>query len=466
MTKLSPRLEAMIGDDPANDGWPDVVTRARGSLCEGVKLDDFVAYMPQHAYIFIPTREMWPAGSINERIPPVAVLDANGNPITKDGKKVRIAASKWLDRHKPVEQATWSPGEPMFIRDRLISDGGWFPRDGVTTFNLYRPPTIETGDAAKADLWKDHIRRVYPDEMNHIVRWLAHRVQKPNEKINHALVLGGSQGIGKDTLLEPVKHAVGPWNFTEVSPQQVTGRFNGFLKSVILRISEARDLGDVDRYAFYERMKSVIAAPPDVHRVDEKNLREHAVPNVTGVIVTTNYADGLYLPIEDRRHCVAWSQSVKEEFKANYWNDIWRWYQNGGIGHVAAYLATVDLSSFDPKAPPPKTVGWSMMVDSNRAPEDAELTDVIDNLGNPSATTLSQIIGWATGDFQTWLLDRRNSRQIPHRMGRCGYVSVRNDCAKDGLWKINGKRQVIYARSDMSIRDRTTAANQLGQCGQ
>jgi hypothetical protein len=31
-----------------------------------------------------------------------------------------------------------------------------------------------------------------------------------------------------------------------VSPQQILGRFNGFVKSVILRVSEARDLGDID----------------------------------------------------------------------------------------------------------------------------------------------------------------------------------------------------------------------------
>ncbi len=66
------------------------------------------------------------------------------------------------------------------------------------------------------------------DDADHIIMWLAHRVQRPQEKINHALVLGGAQGIGKDTLLEPVKRAVGPWNFAEVSPQQMLGRFNGF----------------------------------------------------------------------------------------------------------------------------------------------------------------------------------------------------------------------------------------------
>jgi len=82
-------------------------------------------------------------------------------------------------------------------------------------------------------------------------------------------VFGGMQGVGKDTLIEPVKQAVGPWNFAEVSPQQMLGRFNPFVKSVILRVSEARDLGDTDRFGFYEHTKAYTAAPPDVLRVDE-----------------------------------------------------------------------------------------------------------------------------------------------------------------------------------------------------
>ena len=93
----------------------------------------------------------------------------------------------------------------------------------MTCFNLYLPPTIEPGDAAKAGPWLDHVHKVYPDDAEHIVQWLAHRVQRPQEKINHALVLGGEQGIGKDTICEPVKRAVGPWNFEEASPQQALG---------------------------------------------------------------------------------------------------------------------------------------------------------------------------------------------------------------------------------------------------
>jgi hypothetical protein len=50
---------------------------------------------------------------------------------------------------------------------------------------------------------------------------------------------------------------------------------------------------------------------------------------------------------------------------------------------------------------------------------------------------------------------------IPHRLEDCGYVAVRNDSAKDGLWKMAGGRQVIYARSDLSVRDRIVAAKRL-----
>jgi hypothetical protein len=351
---------------------------------------------------------------------------------------------------------------PLVIEDRLISEGGWIERKGVRCLNLYRSPTIQPGDAALSIPWLNHVKKVFGEDAGHIVTWLAHRVQRPHEKINHALVLGGNQGIGKDTLLEPAKRAVGSWNFLEVSPQHMLGHFNGFLKSVILRVNEARDLGDVDRFQFYDHMKAYTAAPPDVLRVNEKHLREYSVLNCCGVVITSNHkADGIFLPADDRRHYVAWSDLSKDDFPESYWQTLWRWYEDGGDRHVAAYLADLDISAFDPKAPPPKTAAFWDIVDASRAPEDAELADVLDHMGNPDATTLIRITNEAVGDFEQWVKDRKNRRAIPHRMERCGYVPVRNDNAKDGLWKINKTRQVVYAKSSMSARDRYRAARTL-----
>jgi hypothetical protein len=423
----------------------------RKVLPGGVTYNDFYAYMPQHSYIFVPTRETWPAASVNSRLPKVMV-----------GEKA-ISASEHLDKTRPVEQMTWAPGEAMLIKDRLLADDGWIERDGVNCFNLYRPPSIKGGDAQQAGPWLDHVRRLYPDEAEHIIRWLAQRVQQPEVKPNHALVLIGSQGTGKDTMIEPVRYAVGPWNCAEVSPQQLLGRFNGFVKSVILRISEARDLGDVNRYAFYEHLKTYTASPPGTLRTDEKHLREYQVLNVVGVVITTNYkTGGIYLPADDRRHFVAYSTLAKEDFAADYFPKLWKWYRNGGNAHVACYLRTLDISDYDPKAAPPQTPAWWDIVDSSRAPEDADLADVLDHLGNPDAVTLTDIIlHTQDGGFREWLVDRRNRRLLPHRFEQAGYVAVRNPYAKDGLWKIRGKRQVVYAKASLSITDQVKAGQEL-----
>lgn len=393
----------------------------------GVSLEDFYAYMPTHNYIYIPAREMWPSGSVNARIPPITFVDPTGQPILDNkGNPKKVSAATWLDQNRPVEQMSWAPGLPQLIDDQLISHGGWIERKGVSCFNLYRAPAIRLGDAALAGPWLEHVQLVYPNDADHIIKWLAQRVQRPQEKINHAIVLGGKMGIGKDTIVEPVKRAVGPWNFGEIFPQQLLGRFNGFVKSVILRISEARDLGDVNRFQFYDHLKAYTAAPPDVLLCDEKNLREYSVPNCCGVIITTNYkTDGIYLPEDDRRHYVAWSELDKQNFAPAYWRKIYHWYDSGGTEHVAAYLASLDIYAFDPKAPPPQTEAFWAIVNASRAPEDAELATALEALREPDVVWVTKIAAHTSTSFAEWLLDRKNSRRIPHRFEECSSSSWR-----------------------------------------
>ncbi len=64
-------------------------------------------------------------------------------------------------------------------------------------------------------------------------------------------------------------------------------------------------------------------------------------------------------------------------------------------------------------------------------------------------------------DFAEWLTDRRNRRMIPHRLESVGYEPIRNDGAKDGRWVIDGRRQVVYAKTSLSIRDRHLAARKI-----
>ena len=77
--------------------------------------------------------------------------------------------------------------------------------------------------------------------------------------------------------------------------------------------------------------------------------------------------------------------------------------------------------AFNPKAPPPKTEAfWASSTPAG--PEDAELADALDKLGNPVVTTLDEVSAPCTTGFHEWLHDRKNRRNIPHRFEACGYL--------------------------------------------
>ena len=438
-----------------------------------IELGTFLSLATQREYIDRRTGERWPAKMIDTIFAPIVPLDANGNPLRTANKKVeKLRASEWLDRYHRVDQQVWAPGEPEIILDRVLRKTGWKVQPGARCFNLYDPPEIEPGDPAQATPWIELVRKVYPDDADHIIKWLAFKLQNPGVKINHALVLGGLQGVGKDAILEPVAAALGPGNFNNISPTQLTSTFNSFVMSVILQVDEARDQGEntrVNRYSFYDHSKTYAAeTSTKVVRCNEKHQRATYVFNVLGLIYTTNYRfDGLYLPADDRRHYIAWSELTKDDFSDGYWSKLRDWYRTGGNGHVAAFLRSLDLSSFNAKIPPPRTKAMLDIIDVSAAPENSELADAIDELNENRGDglmvcTLRMIAATNKGATMEWLLERKSRRTIPHRMADTGYIPVRNpDVKSDGRWRINGVRQVIYAPIGMPKEERLKAAEKL-----
>lgn len=431
----------------------------------GVKKELFYAHALSNKYIFAPIGQLWLAEAVDKRIDPIPLLKADGSPVmTGKGSKKKakkVKASIWLSKHRSVEQMTWAPGYPQIIDDLLVDNGGWVEHPGAHTFNTYRapPPLVMSEKTPDISMWKDHLHKIYPDAAEHITRWLAFKIQKPGEKINHALVLGGEQGIGKDTLLEPAIRAVGTWNCHEISPQKMLSVNTAFLKSILLRVSEARDLGDVNRYALYERSKTFIATPPDTLMVNEKFIPEYYVANVCGVIFTTNNKlDGLYLAPDDRRHFVAWSSVKKDEFDDQYWRRLWSWYENGGWRAVAIYLHRLDLSDFDPKAPPERTDHFYAIVASGEAPEEREMKALFDAMDNPKAVVIDELAEAAQdadmSGLAEWLGERKNRRQIAHRMLRVGYGLIPSPDTQDKNWRVNKRDVNIYGPMDAPAAER------------
>jgi hypothetical protein len=443
------------------------------------KFEDFYSYTVGGRCIYRPRRVFCTNEAVDRCLPRQPLLDSRGAPVKNTkGKIVSIAVSQALAAQRNVSAVTWTPAEPELVLDRLAVDTGWLPQPGAKTYNFYLPPNDMAGDAAQATRWVEHWRTLYPGEADHIISWLAHRVQFPGIKPNHCLVLVGDPGIGKDTLLHPVTHAVGTWNFRDINLNQLVGAYNDFLKAVLLRINEARDAGDtrhgrIDRYALHDHMKPLLTTPPETYRINRKYDPEYPGFNVVGVLITTNHGDALYLPADDRRHYVAASECKRTDFPKAFFDDLYHWYDNGGIGHVAAYLREYPLaqSGFDAKATPPRTTAfWEMVQIDRSGPEEAELADAIDRLRKnaqgapdpdgalPEALTVTDLVAVAPG--ADWLLDRKMSRAIPHRLQRCGYRRTPNPDAKgsSGMWVVDGKRVMIYTRDDLGPQARLHAA--------
>ena len=416
--------------------------------------------MTTDKFIYVPTGELWPAVQVDARIKPIFI----------PGRPKPIPASAWLRRHRPVEQITWAPGRPREIRDMLVDTGGFIAWPGATLYNCYRPPELLSGDPTKAERWLELVRLNCQENADHVVAWMAHRVQHPEVKINHGITLGGAQGCGKDTIFKPLEYAVGPWNCPNISPTNMFDRFQGFLKSVVLRINEARDLGEISRYGLYDHLKPLLAAPPDVLRVEEKYVPAFYIINVVAVAFTTNYSsNGFYLPADDRRHYVVHSDVDPASLGLDYFNELHAWLDAEGNRHIASYLASLDLSKFNPKAPPQKTAAFWDIVTANRTGSGENyVVDALDRLAKktkngkwPDVVTGSQLSACAPDEAYTFF--RKNGRQVPPLMKAVGYEQIPNPGTKkdDGRWRVGGHRETIYGRRELSEEQRQRKARKF-----
>ena len=314
------------------------------------RLEDFVAYLPlAGTFIHLRTRKFWKGTSgINSQIGPVntGLVDRHGKPILKD-------ASQVIMERYGVNHMTWAPGEPQIITGKFYEGSGWADDPTAVSYNTFSPtPDSSGGDASLAGPWVDHVKYLYPDQIDHthILNALAYVVQNVGGKVNHALVLAGEEGIGKDTIFEALRHILGGSNVTGVGPDVILDApFSPYKKSLVLVIEEARDLGS-SRYNLNNKLKPIIATTSTGLYVNEKGIPEYSIPNHIFVCITTNYPDnGLYVNEGSRRYFVATSKVPPKDqsIPQDYFKRLHAWLSADGFRHVAAFLRARDLSGFE-----------------------------------------------------------------------------------------------------------------------
>lgn len=334
-----------------------------------------------------------------------------------------------------VEGSTWWPGLPQIIDDWMVDGTGPRRQAGARLFNTYRPAPKDEA-AADAGPWVEHVRRLFPDvvEHEHFFNVCAHMVQRPEVKCNTAVVMSGSQGIGKDAALFPVKLAIGHWNSRNIDPDELFSPYRPWLETLMLIIDEVRPHSeDFRATTFYNTLKPLIAAPPDTLPLNDKYVKMRHVINVMRVFITTNDWLALFIPENDRRMFIMnsplpgrWHEAADPQ----YFDRYWRWLeQEGGAAGVARWLAERDLSAFDPKAAPPRTQTWSEISQSWDDTEHDPVSLVLEEIGWPDALLTSELVAPTSEigsfDYRSELASIvRSPRKLAHKMAAAGYALV------------------------------------------
>ena len=288
-----------------------------------------------------------------------------------NGRKVEASYS--FDEHRQAKGAkslvgvTYAAGADVLVA-----------RDGLPYGNRWRDarPTPVAGDVSP---WLAHVERMVPEEFEreHLLNALAHKVQFPTHKINHAILMGGNHGSGKDTLFAPFFWAIGgeaKANCSLVKNEDLNSQWGYALECEVMEIAELRQAEAKDRRALENTLKPIIAAPPELLMVNRKGMHPYMALNRVFVVAFSNERVAISLPSEDRRWFVLWCAAPKlPEAQAV---SLWNWYQHrAGFEAVAHYLHTRDVSAWNPSAPPPMTEAKLIMVEHGMSTAESFLVD-------------------------------------------------------------------------------------------
>jgi hypothetical protein len=372
-------------------------------------------------------------------------------PVDGDEKAIKPSiAINAIDSGLTVEGSTWWPGKPQFIENVVVSERGAMDLVGAVCYNSYiapfRPITKPKGSP---DIWIDHVKKLYPDpvEHNHFFDFCAHMIQRPDEKVNHGLVMAGAQGIGKDTALLPVRHGVGEWNAAEVGPDAIHGAYNPHVKSVLLVVNEVRPNDEEFKASnFYNLLKPLLAAPPEMLPMTIKYANTIYIRNLCHVVLTTNDPLTMYIPAEDRRLFVMTSAledpKISNDFPPLYFDKIHSYLQQGGTEAVIWWLSTRSLQTFGITNPPPMTRGKKAIIESAHQVRRSAVDDVFEQYcdhvgGKPDAFFQKDLLIFVNEsdyfDDSSKIVNMINAKNFHFKMAERGYDLIR--CPYKSEWK-------------------------------
>jgi len=147
----------------------------------------------------------------------------------------------------------------------------------------------------------------------------ALKYQRPKQKLRCITVFRGEQGAGKSILMQIHSRICGPYLSETADLQQVIGRFNGHLQSLLwIVLDEAMFPGDKRAVALLKRFASAKDMSFE-RKFKDIGPRQ---PFLTDVMMTTNEAWAIPFDTNDRRYLVFDVELPEESIRKAYMSDL------------------------------------------------------------------------------------------------------------------------------------------------
>lgn len=195
----------------------------------------------------------------------------------------------------------------------------------------------------------------------YVRKWLAYIFQHPDE-VHTALVLCGSQGVGKNSFVEPLGELLGSHYVLLSSISELVSNFNYHLKNaVLIHANEALWGGNRKEIG---TIKAMITEKTCL--IEGKGKDRIMVKNFKHVILSSNEDWPVHLDADDRRFFVL---RVSEECKENhaYFGALEQQLENGGYEALLYDLLTEDLKDFNPRVIPPSPNAFDIKLRSQNS---------------------------------------------------------------------------------------------------
>ena len=299
------------------------------------------------------------------------------------GKSRRVEASICYDENRQAMGApalvgvTYSAGDDVLVA-----------RDGDVYGNMWRDarPPVNRSHVADISLWLDHCAALIPveSEREHIFDVMACKLQNPRVKVNHAILIAGYQGSGKDTFWAPFLWAVcgDGRNKGELNNTTLQSQWGYAYESEVIILNELRESEAKERRALANHLKGIIAAPPNMIVVNKKMQHPYNVVNRCLVIASSNDRVPLVLDTQDRRWFCVWSDLPRMD-PPERGAKMWRWFESGGYEAIAAWLYRRDVSAFNPAATPMVTEYKLSLIANGQSPAESVLCQMIRDREGP-----------------------------------------------------------------------------------